>query len=192
MARKFPSCPREAAIHSFVDRPRASNVSGLLIGAVRKRKTSTIIKLVVTAVYLFLNASESLAQIKKPLDAMDQQRATRVLEKYLQLRKSDEPYKRYGLLSKRVKNVLKTESRVDNETRFKEMISDEASWGDSRIIAVKQVNDNQIRADVYCKVTTEYDPGGIVSQGRCEFTLSKEAADWRVDTLIIDGRKYLP
>lgn len=123
---------------------------------------------------------------------MDQQRATRVLEKYLQLRKRDEPYKRCGLLSKRVKNVLKTESRVDNETRFKEMISDEASWGDSRIIAVKQVNDNQIRADVYCKVTTEFDPGGIVSQGRCEFTLSKETADWRVDTLIIDGRKYIP
>ena len=63
---------------------------------------------------------------------------------------------------------------------------------DFKIVSLRKVGTNEIRANVGCKVVTEHDPGGIKSESQREFVLIKESRLWRLDNMIVDGGHYLP
>jgi len=161
----------------------------LLLSRVKSRAQFSLI---VTGFFLFLVAAcfEGLETKSAVFD--DQEQAERVLKEYLRLRVNrSENFKRYNLLSQKNKDFL-MKSGVTNEAMFKEYISDEETFLDFKIVSLRKVGTNEIRANVWCKVVTEHDPGGIKSESQREFVLIKESRLWRFDDMIVDGGHYLP
>jgi hypothetical protein len=122
-----------------------------------------------------------------------QDTAESVMKEYLRLRlKQADSYKRYNLLSKRVRASLKQDSKVSNQEEFRNQISDEEQWLDTKIISFQKRTANEMRVIVWCKAITEHPDGGKVSESQREFVVVKEDNYWWLDSMIIDGWYYYP
>lgn len=117
------------------------------------------------------------------------------LQAYLDLRKQyDQDYaKRYDMLSEKAQQLLRGTYGVVDSGGLEKFEGDLAGFGDFKILSIKQVQKDKVRAKVRIQVITEHPDGGMAQDEMFTCVVKREGGQWKLDQILrSDGTPYWP